>query len=165
MLTTEQKRDWDEKGFFIIRGFAPIAVCCALHARVVEICRLNAAGEPLPNVLVLPEKKPNTLAQNPEDNIGKVFRLHRDPLFKKHVEDPAVLDIVSDLLGPNLDCFLSQFIFKNHGAMGQPWHQDSYYFLFGNRPQVGIWLAVTEATLANGCLLIRLQSAASDFAR
>jgi phytanoyl-CoA hydroxylase len=152
MLTTEQKRDWDENGFFIIRKFATIEVCRAMYQRVVEICRLNAAGERIPNVLVLPEKKPNTLAQNPEDNIGKVFRLHRDPLFKKHVEDPAVLDIVSDLLGPNLDCFLSQFIFKNHGAMGQPWHQDSYYFLFGNRPQVGIWLAVTEATLANGCL-------------
>ena len=151
-LSIEQKRDWDEKGFFIIRKFAPIAVCRAMHQRVVEICRLNAAGERAPNVLVLPENKPNTLAQNPEDNIGKVFRLHRDPLFKKHVEDPAVLDIVSDLLGPNLDCFLSQFIFKNHGAMGQPWHQDSYYFPFDNRPQVGIWLAVTEATLANGCL-------------
>jgi len=79
-------------------------------------------------------------------------RLHRDPLFKMQVEDPAVLDIVSDLLGPNLDCFLSQFIFKNHGAMGQPWHQDSYYFAFDNRPQVGVWLAVTEATLENGCL-------------
>jgi ectoine hydroxylase-related dioxygenase (phytanoyl-CoA dioxygenase family) len=59
---------------------------------------------------------------------------------------------VSDLIGPELDCFVSQFIFKNHGALGQPWHQDSYYFAFNTRPQVGIWLAVTEATLDNGCL-------------
>ncbi|HYR80084.1 MAG TPA: phytanoyl-CoA dioxygenase family protein [Candidatus Dormibacteraeota bacterium] len=152
MLSIEQKGDWDEKGFFIVRGFAPIAVCREMHERVVEICRLSAARDRVPNVLVLPEKKANTFAQNPEDNIGKVFRLHRDPLFKKHVEDPTVLDIVSDLIGPNLDCFLSQFIFKNHGAMGQPWHQDSYYFAFDNRPQVGVWLAVTEATLENGCL-------------
>jgi phytanoyl-CoA hydroxylase len=154
MLSIEQRCDWDEKGFFIIRGFAsfPMAVCRAMHARVVEICRLNAAGERVPNVFVLPEKKPNPLAKNPEDNIGKVFRLHRDRLFKKHVEDPAVLDIASDLIGPQLDCFLSQFIFKNHGALGQPWHQDSYYFAFDTRPQVGIWLAITEATLDNGCL-------------
>jgi hypothetical protein len=27
MLTTEQKRDWDENGFFIVRKFAPIAIC------------------------------------------------------------------------------------------------------------------------------------------
>src|SRR5260370_4437763 len=115
---------------------------------------MDAAGERVPNDLVLREKKANELAKNPEDNIGKVCRLHRDPLFKKHVEDPAVIDIASELLGPEIDCFLSQFIFKNHGAMGQPWHQDSYYFAFDTRPQVGIWLAFTEATLANGCLYV-----------
>jgi ectoine hydroxylase-related dioxygenase (phytanoyl-CoA dioxygenase family) len=55
-----------------------------------------------------------------------------------------------------VDCFLSQFIFKNPGAWGQPWHQDSHYFFFGpdngGRPIVGLWLAVTAATLENGCL-------------
>jgi phytanoyl-CoA hydroxylase len=152
MLSTEQKRDWDEKGFFIIRGFAPIEDCRAMHARVVEISRLSAAGQRVPNVFVVPEKKPNPLARNPEDSVGKIFRLHRDPIFKKLVEDPAVIDIVGDLIGPDLDCFVSQFIFKNHGALGQPWHQDSYYFAFSTRPQVGVWLAVTEATLDNGCL-------------
>ena len=52
-----------------------------------------------------------------------------------------------------MDVFLSQFIFKTAGAWGQPWHQDSFYFPFEPaRPVVGVWLAVTEATLANGCL-------------
>ena len=152
MLSAERKRDWDDQGFFIIRNFAPIEDCRAIHARVIEICRLNAAGKSTPNVFVLPEKKPNPLARNPEDSVGKVFRLHRDPIFKKLVEDPGVVGIVSDLIGPELDCFVSQFIFKNHGALGQPWHQDSYYFAFNTRPQVGIWLAITEATLDNGCL-------------
>jgi phytanoyl-CoA hydroxylase len=56
-------------------------------------------------------------------------------------------------VAPRLDCFLSQFIFKNPGAWGQPWHQDSYYFPFEPaRPILGVWLAVTEATLENGCL-------------
>ena len=53
----------------------------------------------------------------------------------------------------DVSCFLSQFIFKNPGAWGQPWHQDSLYFPFEPaRPVVGVWLAVTEATLENGCL-------------
>ena len=152
MLSLEHKRTWDENGFFIIRGFMPLERCRAIHDRVVEICRLNAAGQQTPNTFVLPEKKPNPLARNAEDNVGKVFRLHRDPIFKKLVEDPAVVDIVSDLIGPELDCFVSQFIFKNHGALGQPWHQDSFYFAFSTTPQIGVWLAVTEATLDNGCL-------------
>ena len=53
-----------------------------------------------------------------------------------------------------MDCFLSQFIFKNPGAWGQPWHQDEYYFPFDRHPQVGFWLAVTEANLDNGCLYV-----------
>jgi ectoine hydroxylase-related dioxygenase (phytanoyl-CoA dioxygenase family) len=64
-----------------------------------------------------------------------------------------VTDLLVGLIGPSLDCFLSQFIFKNPGAWGQPWHQDSFYFPFDPpRPIVGVWLAVTEATLENGCL-------------
>ena len=62
-------------------------------------------------------------------------------------------DLVAELVGPKLDCFLSQFIFKNPGAWGQPWHQDSFYFPFDPpRPILGVWLAVTAATLENGCL-------------
>src|SRR5260221_7655247 len=99
MLSIEHRRDWDEKGFFIIRGFAPVEDCRAMHARVVEICRLNAAGQSVPKVFVLPEKKPNPLAQNPEYNLAKDFRLHLDPIFKKIADDPAVIDIVRDLIG------------------------------------------------------------------
>jgi ectoine hydroxylase-related dioxygenase (phytanoyl-CoA dioxygenase family) len=64
-----------------------------------------------------------------------------------------VTDIAAQLIGPDIDVFLSQFIFKTSGAWGQPWHQDSFYFPFEPaRPVVGVWLAVTEATLRNGCL-------------
>jgi ectoine hydroxylase-related dioxygenase (phytanoyl-CoA dioxygenase family) len=65
-----------------------------------------------------------------------------------------VTAVAAELIGAgDIDCFLSQFIFKNPGAWGQPWHQDSYYFPFDPpRPVVGVWLAVTEATLENGCL-------------
>jgi ectoine hydroxylase-related dioxygenase (phytanoyl-CoA dioxygenase family) len=82
-----------------------------------------------------------------------VFRLHRRPAFASFLAQPGVRDVVVDRVGPDADCFLSQFIFKNPGAWGQPWHQDSWYFPFEPaRPVVGLWLAVTEATLANGCL-------------
>ena len=63
---------------------------------------------------------------------------------REFVEDPACLRTVATLIGSRLDCFLSQFIFKNPGAWGQPWHQDSYYFPFEPaRPVTAIWLAIT----------------------
>ena len=76
------------------------------------------------------------------------------PAFASFLRSPDLLPVIEALLGPgDVDCFLSQFIFKNPGAWGQPWHQDSYYFPFEPpRRIVGLWLAVTEATLENGCL-------------
>jgi ectoine hydroxylase-related dioxygenase (phytanoyl-CoA dioxygenase family) len=65
-----------------------------------------------------------------------------------------VANIVDALIGPDVDIFQSQFIFKNPGAWGQPWHQDAHYFPFDTAPQVGVWLAVSEATMDNGCLAV-----------
>ena len=147
---------FERDGFFRIEGFADAATCTAMLDRVVEIARQAAAGEDVEPAFVLPESNLAGRPGNPEDLVSKIFRLHRDPVFEAFATDPRVTDIVCDVLGASdVDCFLSQFIFKAPGAWGQPWHQDSYYFPFEPaRPVVGIWLAVTEATLDNGCLSV-----------
>lgn len=152
MLTADERAAWRDDGFFIRRGFAPTSLLEAMLARVVAICRSHAAGEDVTPALVLPEARGNPEAREPEDLISKVFRLHRDPAFESFALDAVVVDLVADLLGPDVDCFLSQFIFKTPGAYGQPWHQDALYFPFEPDRQLGVWLAVTEATLDNGCL-------------
>jgi ectoine hydroxylase-related dioxygenase (phytanoyl-CoA dioxygenase family) len=140
-------------GFVRLPEFADRATCDRMLERVVEIVRANAAGERSRTVLVLPEANLADRTGEPEDRVSKVFRLHHDTVFEEFARSAEVTDLVADLIAPSLDCFLSQFIFKNPGAWGQPWHQDSYYFPFEPaRPIVGVWLAVTEATLENGCL-------------
>lgn len=151
-LSAEERAAWDERGFFVRRGFAPETTPREMLARVVEICRRYAAGESVAPALVLPETRPDPSAEKPEDFVSKVFRLHRDPAFEGFAREPRVLDAVGDLIGDDLDAFLSQFIFKSPSAYGQPWHQDAFYFPFEPDLQVGIWLAVTRATLENGCL-------------
>ena len=145
---------YGREGYFRIDGFAERATCDAMLERVVELTRRAAAGDDIRPALVLPEANLAGRPGNPEDLVSKVFRLHRDPVFEAFARSPAVVDVVCEVLGTDaVDCFLSQFIFKSPGAWGQPWHQDSYYFPFEPaRPVVGIWLAVTEATLDNGCL-------------
>jgi phytanoyl-CoA hydroxylase len=154
VLGPTQRESWDERGYALVRGFATPEVCQAMLDRVVEVSRRDAARERLGEALVLPEARALPRAERPEQQVSKVFRLHRDTVFADFAHDDRVLDVVCDLLGPQIDVFLSQFIFKNPGAYGQPWHQDSYYFPFEPDHQVGVWLAVTEATLANGCLWV-----------
>jgi phytanoyl-CoA hydroxylase len=141
-----------ERGFVRIAGFASRVLCEEMLDRVVDITRVGGDG----TALVLPEANlagSPSRDGRPEELVSKVFKLHRDTVFADFARSPAVTDLVAELIGPRLDCFLSQFIFKNPGAWGQPWHQDGYYFPFEPaRPIVGVWLAVTEATLENGCL-------------
>lgn len=153
MLTTDERAAWQRDGFFIRRGFAHGATMPRMLARVTEICRRHAAGADVSPALVLPEARGNPRAREPEDLISKVFRLHRDPVFEEFARDGALVELVAEVLGDDdVDCFLSQFIFKTPGAYGQPWHQDALYFPFEPDRQLGVWLAVSEATLANGCL-------------
>jgi ectoine hydroxylase-related dioxygenase (phytanoyl-CoA dioxygenase family) len=154
-IADARQRQYETDGFFTVEGFSPPAVGQAMLDDVVGLVRAHAAGEHVEHALVLPEAQPDFApGAQPEDAISKVFRLHRRPAFASFLRTPGLLPIVTSLLGTDdVDCFLSQFIFKNPGAWGQPWHQDSYYFPFvPARPVVGLWLAVTEATLENGCL-------------
>jgi ectoine hydroxylase-related dioxygenase (phytanoyl-CoA dioxygenase family) len=152
-LTAPQRASWNERGFFRISGFAPRATCAAMLARVTAIVRDRGMAAGL-GARVTPENnKAGVPVANPEDAVSKVFKLHRDTVFAEFAHSAEVVDPVSELITPDIDVFLSQFIFKTAGAWGQPWHQDSFYFPFEPaRPVVGVWLAVTEATLENGCL-------------
>ncbi len=152
-LTATQRASWTERGFFRIDDFAAAETCAAMLARVTEIVRDPALAGAL-GVKVVPESnKVGVEVENPEDGVSKIFKLHCDAVFACFAQSAAVVDLVSELIAPDIDVFLSQFIFKTSGAWGQPWHQDSFYFPFEPaRPVVGIWLAVSEATLVNGCL-------------
>lgn len=154
-ITADHRDSWERNGYFILERFADAATCVAMHTRAAELCQLDAAGESIGHSLVDPERNPWPDAMNPEDRVSKIFVLHDwDPVFGEFARDPRLLDVMCDLLGPDVDCFLSQFIFKNPGAIGQPWHQDSLYFPFEPDHQVGVWLAVTDATPTNGPLSV-----------
>ena len=155
MLSENERKDFEDKGFFLRPAFANSTTFRAMLADVVAICRAADGAGLHEGSLIMPENNlSRRTAASAEKRVSKIFRLHRRPVFRSFIEDPRLLELVSELLGSRVDCFLSQFIFKNPGAWGQPWHQDSFYFPFDQTPQIGLWLAVSDATLENGCLWV-----------
>ena len=153
-LTVEQREHWDRDGFVILRQFVEADRLPALLARADEIARAADTGADVAPALVMPEKA-LAAAELPEMRLSKIFRLARqEPLFHAIATDPQLLALVADLLGPDVDNFLSQFIYKRPGALGQPWHQDAWYFRMQPSMQIGAWLAVTAATPENGPLSV-----------
>lgn len=153
--TDRERREWEEHGFFLRRGFAEAGAPNAMLDDVVGVAR-GADGRGLhEGTLILPESNlrgRSGESRAPEGQLSKIFKLHRRAAFNRFIRSAPVLSLLREMFDGEVDCFLSQFIFKNPGAWGQPWHQDSYYFPFDRTPQVGLWLAVTDATLENGCL-------------
>ena len=146
--------EWDRRGFFILRGFAEPAVVEAMTERVTHLARdIDGGAERLD--LIVSEDSRLSEEPDPARRLSKLFRVMRaEDVFRDFATDPRLLDIVGELLGGDVDCFLSQFIFKYPGSLGQPWHQDNFYFRLEPTPQVGIWLACTEATVENGPLWV-----------
>ena len=162
-MTPEERRDaWNRDGFFIERGFVGPHVVAAIEDETIKAIRSDPpaahADELIYHVgddlLIYPEKDASPSATNPEDYVGKVFNCHAEGAAKALALDARIVDVVANLLGGDVDVFQSQFIFKNPSVIGQPWHQDSYYFRFDRQPQIGVWVALSEATLENGCLWV-----------
>lgn len=154
-LPAALRASWERDGFFIVRSFVSNEVCETQRARVVEIARREAAGKSILPAYSLHEERLVSQDRLPEEQLSKIFKLHREEeTFNAFCRDPRLLRLIAALLGPDLDCFLSQFVFKYPGSLGQPWHQDSWYFPFDRGPQVGVWLAITESTMENGPLWV-----------
>ena len=162
MLSQKQLADWERDGFIVLRGFANRSIGEEMAAETIDEIRADPPsahpGEPgyvLGNgMLVQPEGKIPERAEQPEDYVAKVFNTHLAGAAHDFAVGTEAGDVVASILGDDIDVFQSMFILKNPGAWGQPWHQDSYYFNFDQQPQIGLWLAISEATLENGCLSV-----------
>jgi len=160
-LTDSQKKSWNESGFILCKELISEEDCKQINHEVSEIIHSIIKKEDEfshayggDGKIAIREMKPNEHAKTIEDEMSKLFRIHSKGIFNDIIKREEIINPLRDILGENIDCFLSQFIFKNPGAWGQPWHQDSSYFNFNKSPQVGVWIATSEATLENGCLVI-----------
>jgi len=67
------------------------------------------------------------------------------------VRQPAILDAVEDVLGPDLLCWNTSFFTKEARSPGfVSWHQDATYWGLSEPDVLTAWVAFTDSTPANG---------------
>jgi hypothetical protein len=77
-----------------------------------------------------------------------------------------VLDIVEDVIGPDIDLFSTHLIAKPAGgSMRVPWHEDSSYWRDWIDPMevVTVWLALDGSDEENGCMYVVPRSHGKGF--
>jgi len=67
--------------------------------------------------------------------------------------DPRILDVVEDLIGPDILTWTSTLFIKEPGSpMVAAWHQDATYYGLDPVKPIAAWLALTEASEEVGCM-------------
>lgn len=76
------------------------------------------------------------------------------PRLRWLMDDPRMVSVLRRLLGDReAHMFQDMALLKPPHGREKPWHQDNAYFTLKlGEPVVGVWIALDEATVANGCM-------------
>ncbi len=104
------------------------------------------------------------IAQNPGVRPEKLVSAHIEhgnegiqghPHFLKIAQDSAVLDLVEQLIGPDIILWGCQVFCKPGGdGMAVPWHQDGQYWPIRPLATCTVWIAIDPSKIENGCLRV-----------
>jgi len=150
MTLSQQQRDrFAADGYLVVPDIVPAATLAALRARIDQIEADGAAAQAHAHQF---EATAATRALRKLDEPAR-----RDAVFHAAIETPAIMAVAYELTGggdAGLSCYSDQ-VFMKPALCGseKPLHQDNSYFrVTPHSAGVTCWLAIDDATLANGCL-------------
>ncbi|MZE55780.1 phytanoyl-CoA dioxygenase family protein [Streptomyces sp. SID5770] len=73
-------------------------------------------------------------------------------VFRSFLAHPKIVAILTELVGPDVKAMQSMLFTKAEGRPGQAWHQDEFWIPTRDRSLTGVWIALDDATVENGCL-------------
>lgn len=144
-LDARQVQQFDREGFVVVPELLDaeelaqvVAETDRFEAKVDAALRRHEGGR-----LSIAESGAITFAAH------LVTRSSRLAALTRH---PALLGVCADLIGPDVDLYWDQAVYKKPEKPRRfPWHQDNGYAYVEPQQYLTIWLALTDATLQNGC--------------
>jgi ectoine hydroxylase-related dioxygenase (phytanoyl-CoA dioxygenase family) len=144
-LTPEQVRQFDEQGFVVVPDLVDADTLAEvrddldrLEAEVDAFLQTREDGR-----FSITETGALTIA------IHAVTRSDKAKALSAH---PAILGLCADLIGPDVRLYWDQAVYKKTEKPRRvPWHQDNGYTYVEPQEYLTVWLALTDATEANGC--------------
>ena len=117
---------YSRDGFVTVAGLLDEAEIAALNAETVAVADGNILAIHFPHKL--------------------------STLFRRTMRHPAIVAVLTELIGPDIKAMQSMLFVKPAGKPGQAWHQDEQFLPTRDRSLCGVWIALDDATIDNGCL-------------
>jgi len=146
-LSAAELESFAEDGYVVTGGFlepAEIAHLQDCYMQTVERLRGERVLE-------------NVQSGGDPDEDFQVYQIRtahlQHPVFRMLIHDSRLLDMVEDLIGPDIRLIHYQGLYKPpHTGGAVDWHQDNYYFDVAGDRTVSVWLALDDVTVDNGCM-------------
>ena len=179
MISDREFDHYKDNGFLILEEFAPEVSCDRLRARAEELVQ---EFDPSEVVSIFSTREQNRIADeyflNSGDKIRFFFEEHAfnadgtlkfakekcinkighalhdlDPVFDEFSRDQRVKALAAELGFEKSYLVQSMYIFKQPNIGGEVHcHQDSTFLYTEPIDIVGLWFALEDATIGNGCL-------------
>ena len=147
-ITAEQAAQFDEVGYFVAEDVFDAQTLATLD-RELE------GGD---------ERAQRFLAGAPDGRFGvagldtQVIAPHavtRSRFVRDLATHETIAGIARDLVGPNVRMYWDQSVYKRpHSVEPVLWHQDNGYTYVEPQAYLTCWIAITDATPANGCVAV-----------
>jgi hypothetical protein len=83
----------------------------------------------------------------------KNYPMYLLPFVDELVRRASIVDAVESVLGPDVMVWAAEFFIKEaRSPKFVSWHQDLTYWGLSDAAEVTAWVALSEATVANGCM-------------
>ncbi len=155
-LSDEQKQKYEEDGYLIVPNLMTDEEVEAVGQRADSIASGQISAKEGCRIQVEPSiQRGEVTAKSRVESIRKLGGLVRtDPIMNAHGTNPKVIDILADLIGPDIKLLGDQLFMKSsvHGSR-KCYHQDSQSWQHvAPDNHVSCWAALDDATVENGCL-------------
>jgi ectoine hydroxylase-related dioxygenase (phytanoyl-CoA dioxygenase family) len=155
-VSEEQVRSFVDQGYLVVEGLVSPADIQRLRDDTVAIARGKYPCESI---------KPAEAALSDQQVLESLLCIHQphfiSPVMREFVAHPGIAAVLSKIVGAHLahwdgavKCMQSMLFVKPPGKQGQAWHQDEIYIPTRDRSLCGAWIAMDDATRANGCLRV-----------
>ena len=155
-LTPQQVEQFQEKGYLNI----PHRLVADDHLDLLRehydalfAKKRGTTGEGMRNLAVVGESEQDETADRSEEMLQIMEMWRFDEVYRQLLYHEPLLDIAESLIGPNIQLFHDQALYKPASHGGEvPWHQDNGYWRCTPSDLVSIWMALDDADEENGCM-------------
>lgn len=156
-LTDGEFRQYQQDGYLVVEGALSDAEVDRVLGRIREYT--HGDREPPFRTMREPAVEEGEVDVDEEGDAVRKFEgldmVREDDVFRDLAHHESVVSVATDLLGPHVKLLRSAAMLKPpHIGSRKGLHQDAAYYPIHPHDHLTVWIALDEATPANGCMTV-----------